>query len=89
MLHAIQVTVIYSGDVFVAVTSECCIKSIICKPCAGLNAGTFANSADPDQMPQNAASEHGLHCLLELQEFIGSMKQSKVTVHNHFPSLQS
>ena len=24
----------------------------------------MANSADPDQMPQNAASDQGLHCLL-------------------------
>ena len=23
----------------------------------------FANSGDPDQMPQNAASDLGLHCL--------------------------
>ena len=23
-----------------------------------------ANGADPDQMPQNAASDKGLHCLL-------------------------
>ena len=28
----------------------------------------LANSADPDQMPQNAASDQGLHCLLKLQE---------------------
>ena len=26
--------------------------------------GTLANSADPDQMPQNAASDQGLHHLL-------------------------
>ena len=26
--------------------------------------GSYANSADPVQMPQNAASELGLHCLL-------------------------
>ena len=25
--------------------------------------GYLANSADPDQMPQNAASDQGLHCL--------------------------
>ena len=30
---------------------------------------TLANSAVPDQTPQNAAaSDQGLHCLLELQE---------------------
>ena len=26
--------------------------------------GTYSNSADPDQMPQYAASDQGLHCLL-------------------------
>ena len=26
--------------------------------------GSLANSADPDQMPHNVASDHGLHCLL-------------------------
>ena len=26
--------------------------------------GAQANSADPDQPPQNAASDQGLHCLL-------------------------
>ena len=26
------------------------------------------NSADPDQTPQNAASDQGLHSLLKLQE---------------------
>ena len=29
--------------------------------------GTFANSADPDQTPQNAASDQGLHCLLKVR----------------------
>ena len=26
--------------------------------------GSKANSADPDQMPHNVASDQGLHCLL-------------------------
>ena len=30
-----------------------------------------ANSADPDQMPQNSASDQGLQCLLKLQEVKG------------------
>ena len=30
--------------------------------------GTLANSADSDQVPQNAVSDQGLHCLLKLQE---------------------
>ena len=25
--------------------------------------GTFANSGEPEQMPQNVASDQGLHCL--------------------------
>ena len=29
------------------------------------------NSADPDQSPQNTASDHSLHCLLKLQEVMG------------------
>ena len=35
--------------------------------------GTFwdIGSADPDQIPQNAASDQGLHCLIELQEVKG------------------
>ena len=28
-----------------------------------------ANSVDPDQMPQNVASDQGLHCLLCIQQF--------------------
>ena len=30
----------------------------------------FANSIDPDQMPQNVASDQGLHCLLYIQQYI-------------------
>ena len=29
----------------------------------------LANSADPDQMPQNVASDQGLHCLQIVQQF--------------------
>ena len=58
------------------VTSECCIKKIICKIYTGLSAGTLANRADPDQTPQNAASDPNLRCLLNLQESKGKMKQS-------------
>ena len=28
-----------------------------------------ANSVDPDQTPQNAASDQGLHCLSFIQQF--------------------
>ena len=43
--------------------------------------GALANSADP--------SDQGLHCLLKLQEAKGYMKQSSVSVQDHFPSLHS
>ena len=32
--------------------------------------GTLANSGDPDQMPQNAASDQGLHCLHLVRVYI-------------------
>ena len=57
--------VIYSRAFLVAVTSECRVKRVICKTWTG----TLANSADPNQTPQNAAaSDQGVHCLLKLQE---------------------
>ena len=30
----------------------------------------WANSVDPDQMPQNVASDQGLHCLPFIQQFL-------------------
>ena len=50
--------------ILVTVTSECSVKGFICKTWTG----TLANSADPDQTPQYATSDQGLHCLLKLQE---------------------
>ena len=32
--------------------------------------GSLANSVDPDQTPQNAASDQGLHCLQLIREFL-------------------
>ena len=64
----IQMTVIDSYAILVAVMSECWVKRVICKTWTGLSAGTMANSADPDQMPQNAASDQGLHALLKFKE---------------------
>ena len=32
--------------------------------------GSLANSVDPDQTPQNAASDRGLHCLHLINEFL-------------------
>ena len=48
----------------IAVTSECRGKKVICNTWTG----TLTNSADPDQTPQNAASDQGLCCLLTSQE---------------------
>ena len=55
--------VIYSHTILVAVMSECSVKRVICKTWTG----TLANSADPDQMIQNVASDQGLPFLLKLQ----------------------
>ena len=35
--------------------------------------GTLSNSVDPDQTPQNAASDQGLHCLDLGKEFLYNM----------------
>ena len=32
--------------------------------------GTLTNSVDADQTPRSAASDQGLHCLRQLQEFL-------------------
>ena len=45
---------------------------------------TLANRADQDQTPQNAASDQGLHCLLNLQGVKDSIKQSKIPVQHYF-----
>ena len=66
-VYKIQVMVIYGHAILVTVTSECPVKRVICKTWTGI----LANSADPDQMLQNAASDQGLHCLLKLQEVKG------------------
>ena len=62
-LYETQVTVNYSRTILVAVTSECSGKRVICKTWIE----TLANSADPDQTPQIAASDQGLHCSHKLQ----------------------
>ena len=62
----IQVTVIYNHAILVAVT-ECRVQRVICKTWTG----KLVNSADPDQMLQNAASDQCLNCLLKLQEVKG------------------
>ena len=71
-----MVTLIYSRAILVPVSSECCVMRIICKTWTGYSAGTSANSADPNQTPQYAAPDQGLHCLLTLQKVKGEMKPS-------------
>ena len=66
-LYRIQVMVIYSCAVLVAVMLECRVKWVIYQTWTG----TLANNADPDQMLQNVASDQGLHCLLRSQKVKG------------------
>ena len=63
MLEKIEVTVIYSSSILVAVMSEFKVKRVVSRTWTG----ALANIADPDQMPQNVASDQGLHCLVKLQ----------------------
>ena len=35
----------------------------------------FTNSVDPDQMPQDAASDQDLHCLSYIQQFLRHLKR--------------
>ena len=39
--------------------------------CEHLDRHAWTNSADPDEMPQNAASHQGLHYLPLIQQFLG------------------
>ena len=38
----------------------------------------WANSVDPDEMPQDAASHQGLHCLPLIQQFLDTTVVSKL-----------
>ena len=38
----------------------------------------WLNRVDPDQMPQNAASDQGLHCLPLIQQFLHTSTDSKL-----------
>ena len=40
----------------------------------------WANSEDPDEMPQNAASHQGLHCLPLIQQILDTTSGSKLYV---------
>ena len=63
-LYKIQIMVIYSHAILVAVTSECSVKRVICKTWTR----TVENSADPEQTPPNAPPDQGLYYLFKLQE---------------------
>ena len=39
---------------------------------------TWANSIDPNETPQNAASQQGLHCLPLIQQFLDRTSDSKL-----------
>ena len=69
-----QEPVIYSRAILV--------KRVMCKSWTGLSAGALTNNLDPDQTPQNAASDQCLHSLLKLQEV-------KSLVPEHFPSIHT
>ena len=55
-LHLFHISCVF----FVVMTSECCVKRVICKTWTRLSAVTLGNNADPDQTPHNAESDQGL-----------------------------
>ena len=42
---------------------HCCVLSLCYLSMIASFSGTYANSTDPDQTPQNVASDQDLHCL--------------------------
>ena len=66
-MFILQVLVINSCAILVTVMSECCVQRVFCKTWTGI----LAHSKDLDQMLHSAASDQGLHCLLQLQEVKG------------------
>ena len=44
---------------------------------------TRANSADPDQMPQNAASDQGPHCLSPIHRVLHIAADCKIELLKH------
>ena len=46
------------------------------------NPGLWANCVDPDQTPQNAASDQGLHCLPIIKQFLDSSTVCKMDVQS-------
>ena len=54
-----------------------------------LDKQAWAKSEDPDQMPQNAVSDQGLHCLQLTQQFKGTKTSSKIVLGQPDLSKQS
>ena len=50
--------------------------------------GTLENSADPDETPQNAASDHGLHCLLTWISIKNKIKMKSKTGTGHLQMIR-
>ena len=50
--------------------NNCVVSKLIFTMCLA-----FANSADPDQTPQNAASDPCLQCLSFIQQYFGHLKR--------------
>ena len=42
----------------------------------------WANSVDPDQTPQNAASDQGLHCLTLIQHVLDTSQGGRMNIMN-------
>ena len=55
------------------------ICSNFCTYSTYLDRQAWANSVDPDQMPQNASSDQGLHCLPLTQHFYMYSQEVKWT----------
>ena len=49
--------------------------------------GYNENSADPVKMPQHAASDHGLHCLLTEISMENAEKKMKISTNLKLPRL--
>ena len=68
-----------SGNCRGIMISPKCMNPVSVKPGLG-----HWQTVDPDQTPQSAASDQGLHCLLKLQEVKDYLKRSYVPVQGHF-----
>ena len=56
--------------IFLVICDHCVHSGILTHICPRPIKGTLANTVDPNQTPQNAASDQGLHCLHWVQKFL-------------------